>query len=253
MCLLWSELLCRARDSTESGVVSVACSLIHVSWCHLPSVCLGGSVHAQPIMHLFAPFCLKQPLFFFQVSASVNSRSFLFAVFLFGTYFLTVGFHFFAHDFLFYCALWFFLIVFLQLIYLISSLISKVLQTDWTCLKDEFRRTPGTISLIVRAIFRGKWKEWGQLFTQMVYWWRCEAGQLTVGTQRLLFLVLLAVFKTTVFFSPPALSSFVCSGWHVWLFIVREKGVAGAINMWLHCIMFSTEKAVSFHRYSKQP
>lgn len=122
-----------------------------------------------------------------------------------------------------------------------------------SCLRDEFRCAPGTISLIVREIFCGEWKEWGQLFTQMVYWWRCEAGQLTVGTQRLLFLVSLAIFKTTVFFSPPALSSFVCSGWHVWLFIVREKGVAGAINMWLHCIMFSIEKAMSFHRYSKQP
>lgn len=111
---------------------------------------------------------------------------------------------------------------------------------------------PPTVCLIVGAIVWGTWKEWGQLFTQMVYWWRCEAGQLTVGTQRLLFLVSLTVFKTTVFFSPPALSGFVCSGWHVWLFIVREKGVAGAINMWLHCILFSTEKAVSFNRYLRQ-
>lgn len=61
---------------------------------------------------------------------------------------------------------------------------------------------PLTVCLIVGAIVWGTWKEWGQLFTQMVYWWRCEAGQLTVGTQRLLFLVSLTVFKTTVFFSP---------------------------------------------------
>lgn len=44
----------------------------------------------------------------------------------------------------------------------------------------------------------------------------------------------------------PRPSSFVCSGWHVWLFIIRGKGVAGAINMWLHCILFSTDKAASF-------
>lgn len=44
---------------------------------------------------------------------------------------------------------------------------------------------------------------------------------------------------------PPRPSSFVCSGWHVWLFIIRGKGVAAAINMWLHRILFSTDKAAS--------
>lgn len=45
--------------------------------------------------------------------------------------------------------------------------------------------------------------------------------------------------------APPPPSSFVCSGWHVWLFIIKGKGVAGAINMWLCCIWFSTDKAAS--------
>lgn len=52
---------------------------------------------------------------------------------------------------------------------------------------------------------------------------------------------------------PPAPPSSVYPGWHVWLLITRGKGVAGAINMWLHCVWFSTEKAASFNRYEKQP
>lgn len=88
------------------------------------------------------------------------------------------------------------------------------------CLWDELGCAP-TVCLIVGAIVWGTWKEWGQLFTQMVYWWRCEAGQLTVGTQRLLFLVSPSVFKTTVFFPPPS-SLQLCLLWMACLIIYRK-------------------------------
>lgn len=77
-----------------------------------------------------------------------------------------------------------------------------------------------------------------------VWGWPAHCGNTTLA-----FLGIADRFQDHCVFFPLAFSSFVCSGWHVWLFIVREKGVAGAINMWLHCILFSTEKAVSFNRY----
>lgn len=210
----------------ECGVF-VGCGHIYASWCHRTAVCLGRSVRSTPTLrrHTAVRFTPN-------VSPSYSRLSLLLSGFL-----------------LHVC-----------LSHVTCSLLPCV-KLSSTCLLN-----PCIDSLPVgwAGCARGALFNWGsnrlrklERMRPVIYpdgllvevWgWPARCGNTALA-----FLGIADRFKTTGAFSPSS-SLQLCLLWMACLIIYRkEKGVAGAINMCLHCILFSTEKAVSFNRFLKQP
>lgn len=174
------------------------CSLWSCVWCHPTAVCLGGSTHTQTVVQLLAPNpnCLSPPRLkvlwdFSRTKADPQTYLYLsirpqsFALSLKISPFHTGFTHSFTRR-----SNFFFLLIFLKHSAIYHFWTSHIMDSGSLSVCG----MSWAVCLIVGAIVWGTRKEWGRLFTQMVCWWRCEAGQLTVGTQRLLFLVSPAVF-----------------------------------------------------------
>ncbi len=73
------------------------------------------------------------------------------------------------------------------------------------------------------------WKEWSRLFTQMVLWCRCESAPAVLWEHAACFSWYWCLFLLNwrTFFSSTAVA-FVCSGWHVWLFMLGGEGSSPA-------------------------